>query len=93
MLYKNCDAYLFGSPVLSLGRLYDNPKKDIWTIKVALYFMVGGNVPFDSVVSKELRRQVVTDVYPDHQGVSEEMGDPNSFLMTVNPRYRPQSQA
>ena len=55
--------------------------------------MVGGNVPFDSVVSKELRRQVVTDVYPDHQGVSEEMGDPNSFLMTVNPRYRPQSQA
>ena len=66
MLNQNCDAFLFGSPVLSLGKLYDNPKKDISTLKVGLYFMVGENVPFDTVVSKELRRQVVTNVYPAH---------------------------
>ena len=66
MLNQNCDAFLFGSPVLSLGKLYDNPKKYIWTLKGGLYFMVGGNVPLSPVVPTELRRQVVTNVYPAH---------------------------
>ena len=54
MLNQDCGAYLFRSPELPLDKLYDSPKKDIWTLKVGLYFMVGGNVPFDFVVTQEL---------------------------------------
>ena len=46
-----------------------------------------GKVPFDSVIIQELRRQAVTDVYPDHSEVSEDLEDMLSLLMTVNPTY------
>lgn len=44
-------------------------------------------VPSDSVIIQDLRRQVVTDVYPAHSGVSEELEDLLSLLMMVNPTY------
>lgn len=33
ILNQNCGASLFGSPDLSLGKFYNGPKKDIWTLK------------------------------------------------------------
>ncbi|XP_052607527.1 sperm motility kinase Y-like [Peromyscus californicus insignis] len=88
-LSRHCGAYSFGAPELFLGRLYDGPKVDIWTLGVVLYFMVVGKVPFGAVNIPELRRQVVSGKYTVPLGLSEELQDLLSLLMTVNPRLRP----
>ncbi|KAL1770189.1 sperm motility kinase 2B-like [Sigmodon hispidus] len=88
-LSRHCGAYSFGAPELFLGRLYDGPKVDIWTLGVVLYFMVVGKVPFSAVTIPELRRQVVSGKYTVPLGLSEELQDLLSLLMTVNPRFRP----
>ncbi|KAH0500665.1 Sperm motility kinase 2B [Microtus ochrogaster] len=84
-----CGAYSFGAPELFLGELYDGPKIDIWTLGVVLYFMVVGKVPFDSVNTRELRRQVVAGKYTVPSNLSEELQDLLSHIMTVNPKFRP----
>ncbi|XP_076782635.1 sperm motility kinase Y-like [Arvicanthis niloticus] len=89
MLDRPCGAYSFGAPELFLGEIYDGTKNDIWTLGVVLYYMVVGKVPFDSLIIQELQRQVVTGVYPAPCGVSEELEDLISCLLTVNPSYRP----
>ncbi|KAK7806856.1 hypothetical protein U0070_026748 [Myodes glareolus] len=88
-LNRHCGAYSFGAPELFLGKLYDGPKIDIWTMGVVLYFMVVGKVPFNAVTIPELRRQVVSGKYPVPSNLSEELRDLLSRLMTVNPRFRP----
>ncbi|XP_005363409.1 sperm motility kinase 2B-like [Microtus ochrogaster] len=85
----HCGAYSYGAPELLLGKLYDGPKIDIWTLGVVLYFMVVGKVPFDSVNTRELRRQVVAGKYTVPSNLSEELRDLLSHLMTVNPKFRP----
>lgn len=75
LLSQHCGAYSFGAPELFLGHLYDGPKNDMWTIGVVLYYMVVGELPFDSVNRQELQRQVVAGVYPPRCGVSEELQD------------------
>uniref|UniRef100_A0ABK0KZM2 non-specific serine/threonine protein kinase n=1 Tax=Rattus norvegicus TaxID=10116 RepID=A0ABK0KZM2_RAT len=89
MLNQHCGAYSFGSPELFLGLLYDGMKNDMWTIGVVLYYMVVGKLPFDSVIIQELQIQVVAGVYPTPCGVSEELENLLSQLLTVNPMYRP----
>nr|XP_038957443.1 sperm motility kinase Y-like [Rattus norvegicus] len=89
MLNQHCGAYSFGSPELFLGLLYDGMKNDMWTIGVVLYYMVVGKLPFDSVIIQELQKQVVAGVYPAPCGVSEELENLLSQLLTVNPMYRP----
>ena len=51
--------------------------------------MIVGKVPFDSVIIHELQRQVVAGVYPAPYGISEELEDLLSLLLTVHPTYRP----
>lgn len=46
-------------------------------------------IPFDSLFILELRRQVVAGVCAASGGVSEELEDLLSLLMTVNHQYRP----
>uniref|UniRef100_A0A8C8W739 non-specific serine/threonine protein kinase n=1 Tax=Peromyscus maniculatus bairdii TaxID=230844 RepID=A0A8C8W739_PERMB len=84
-----CGTYQFGAPEFFLGRLYDGPKVDIWTLGVVLYFMVVGKVPFDALTLPELRQQVVKGKYTIPLDLSEELQDLLSLLMTVNPRRRP----
>lgn len=51
--------------------------------------MVVGKLPFDSVIIQELQKEVVAGVYPAPCGVSEELENLLSQLLTVNERYRP----
>ncbi|CAO2628823.1 Sperm motility kinase 2B [Lemmus lemmus] len=84
-----CGTYSFGAPELLLGKLYDGPKIDIWTLGVVLYFMVVGKVPFRAATIPELRRQVVAGKYTVPSNLSGELQDLLSCLMTVNPKFRP----
>ncbi|OBS76766.1 hypothetical protein A6R68_16783 [Neotoma lepida] len=82
-------TYAFGAPELLVDGLYDGPKADIWALGVLLYYMVVGNLPFCAVTSQELEKQIVTCKYTVPLGLSEELRDLLSFLMTVSPRRRP----
>ncbi|XP_052025356.1 sperm motility kinase Y-like [Apodemus sylvaticus] len=89
MLSQHCGSYSFGAPEFFLGKRYDGTKSDSWTLGVVLYFMIVGKVPFDSVIIHELQRQVVAGVYPAPCGVSQELEDLLSLLLTIHPTYRP----
>ncbi|XP_059132191.1 sperm motility kinase 2B-like [Peromyscus eremicus] len=84
-----CGAFKFGAPEYFLKRLYDGPKVDIWMLGVVLYFMVVGKVPFVGVTVPELRHQIVNGNYTVPLGLSEELRDLLSLLMTVDPMCRP----
>jgi serine/threonine protein kinase len=89
ILKEHCGAYAFGAPERFLGQRYDGTKSDLGALGVVLHYMVVGKVPFDSFINPELQRQVVAGVYPAHCGVSKELEDLLSRLMTVIPKYRP----
>ncbi|XP_037065421.1 sperm motility kinase 2B-like [Peromyscus leucopus] len=84
-----CGTYQLFAPEFWLGRLYDGPKVDIWTLGVILYFMVVGKFPFDADSIPELQDQVVKGKYTIPLDLSKELRDLLSLLMTVNPRRRP----
>ncbi|XP_052598739.1 sperm motility kinase 2B-like [Peromyscus californicus insignis] len=84
-----CGALKFAAPEFLLRRLYDGPKVDIWTLGVVLYFMVVGKVPFDAVTLPELGHQIVNANYTVPLGMSPELQDLLSLLMTVDPSLRP----
>ena len=89
LLDEPCGAYAFRAPELFLWERYDGRKSDLWALGVILYYMVVGKVPFDSYTIPELQRQILAGVYPAPCGVSDELEDLLSLLMTVNPKYRP----
>ena len=89
ILKEHCGAYAFGAPERFLGQRYDGTKSDLGALGVVLHYMVVGKVPFDSVTIPELQRQILAGVYPAPCGVSNELKDLLSLLMTVNPKYRP----
>ncbi|XP_052019044.1 sperm motility kinase 2A-like [Apodemus sylvaticus] len=85
----HCGTLPYAPPEIVLGRLYDGPKVDIWALGVALYYMTAGRVPFDAVKVPELRRQILSGQYPVPSGISIELDDLISILLSANPKHRP----
>ena len=87
-LSYQCGTFPF-APELLLGKPYDGPKIDVWTLGVVLYFMITGRIAFDAPNLLELQRQVGSGKYPVPSPLSGELQDLIRLLLTANPKYRP----
>lgn len=88
-LSYHCGTFPFAAPELLLGRLYEGPKIDVWTLGVVLYLMVTGRIPFDAPNLSHLRRQVVSGKYPVPSRLSRELQDLLRVLLSADPKHRP----
>ncbi|XP_076782632.1 sperm motility kinase 2B-like [Arvicanthis niloticus] len=89
LLRFHCGTYVFSSPEVVLGRLYDGTKIDVWTLGVLLYCMTTGRVPFDGANTPQLRRKILLGKYSIPHHLSLELEDMISYLLTMNPKHRP----
>jgi serine/threonine protein kinase len=55
-----CGSPCFAPPEMISGLEYDPMKSDIWSIGITLYYMVVGNLPFDSPNLRTLYEQILS---------------------------------
>ncbi|XP_037655853.1 serine/threonine-protein kinase MARK2-like [Choloepus didactylus] len=60
MLATLCGSIPYVAPEILLGRNYDGPATDVWSLGVILYTMVSGDEPFDANSFRDLRDKVLT---------------------------------
>ncbi|XP_028638455.1 sperm motility kinase 2B-like [Grammomys surdaster] len=88
-LRYHCGTYAFSAPEVILGRLYEGPKIDTWSLGILLYCMITGRLPFDGTNTTQLKRQVTSGKYSIPRGLSIELQDLISYMLTQNPKHRP----
>ena len=63
-----CGSKYYAAPEMILGKRYEGPEVDIWSLGVILYALLCGHLPFDDDHVPELYRKISSGAYvlPDY---------------------------
>lgn len=86
----HCGSPLYAAPELLRNRdAYDATKVDIWSLGVVLYALVNKALPFEGAGLPEIMRKIVTVDYKIPEGLSPELADLISSMLSLDPASRP----
>jgi len=81
-------ARFYAAPEMILGKRYEGPEVDLWSLGVILFALLCGHLPFDDDDVKELYRKISTASYASPSYLTESSKDLISRMITVHPKKR-----
>ncbi|KAJ3127920.1 hypothetical protein HK098_005561 [Nowakowskiella sp. JEL0407] len=83
-----CGSPFYAAPEMILGKKYEGPEVDMWSLGVILFALLCGHLPFDDDNMKELYKKIATGTYTIPDYLLPEARHLIGRLITVDPKKR-----
>jgi serine/threonine protein kinase len=81
-------SYVKAAPEMILGKRYEGPEVDMWSLGVILFALLCGHLPFDDENMKELYKKISHGTYTIPEYVPPPCKQLIQRMITVDPRKR-----
>ncbi|KAJ3274415.1 hypothetical protein HDV01_003019 [Terramyces sp. JEL0728] len=83
-----CGSPFYAAPEMILGKKYEGPEVDMWSLGVILFALLCGHLPFDDDNMKELYKKIASGTYKVPDYIHSKARHLIDRLITVDPRKR-----
>lgn len=83
-----CGSPFYAAPEMILGKKYEGPEVDMWSLGVILFALLCGHLPFDDDNMKELYKKIASGQYTCPEYIMPNARHLISRLITVDPKKR-----
>ncbi|KAI8805349.1 kinase-like domain-containing protein, partial [Cladochytrium replicatum] len=83
-----CGSPFYAAPEMILGKKYEGPEVDIWSLGVILFALLCGHLPFDDENMKELYKKIASGSYTIPDYLMPNARHLIGRLITVDPKKR-----
>lgn len=83
-----CGSPFYAAPEMILGKRYEGPEVDMWSLGVILFALLCGHLPFDDENMKELYKKIAHGTYTIPEYVPAPCRQLIQRMITVDPRKR-----
>ncbi|KAI8900785.1 kinase-like domain-containing protein [Globomyces pollinis-pini] len=83
-----CGSPFYAAPEMILGKKYEGPEVDMWSLGVILFALLCGHLPFDDDNMKELYKKIASGTYKCPGYVEPSARHLIDRLITVDPKKR-----
>lgn len=88
LLNTYCGSPFYAAPEMILGKPYEGPEVDLWSLGVIMYALLCGHLPFDDENIKELYKKIANGTYSIPSFLSNQASDLISKLLVVDSKNR-----
>ncbi|KAJ3261152.1 hypothetical protein HK103_006461 [Boothiomyces macroporosus] len=83
-----CGSPFYAAPEMILGKKYEGPEVDMWSLGVILFALLCGHLPFDDDNMKELYKKIASGSYKIPDYIHSKARHLIDRLITVDPKQR-----